>query len=186
MKSKPTDITKNIRLTGNSYAVLALLEQFGESTSYDIKQAIELSIQNFWPVPHTTAYEEPARLATGGYLSVRQEEGGRRRRFYSLTEKGHEALAAWAADPEVAPPQLREEAILKVFAGGDPGPLAESRRAWHEAKRDELAGMLAEVRKAEDSSLAASERTLMSGVGYHQKMIELLDLLAVGGEPGTT
>jgi DNA-binding PadR family transcriptional regulator len=90
MKSNP----KQIKLTGNSYAVLALLEQFGESTSYDIKQAIEISIQNFWPVPHTTAYEEPARLASGGYLSVRQEEGGRRRRFYSMTEKGHEALAA--------------------------------------------------------------------------------------------
>jgi PadR family transcriptional regulator AphA len=177
MKSKSTDIAKNIRLTGNSYAVLALLEQFGESTSYDIKQAIELSIQNFWPVPHTTAYEEPARLATDGYLSVRQEEGGRRRRFYSLTEKGHEALAAWAADPAVAPPQLREEAILKVFAGGDPAPLAESRRTWHEAKRDELAGLLAEVRATGEGSLAASERTLMTGVGYHQKMLELLDSL---------
>jgi PadR family transcriptional regulator, regulatory protein AphA len=173
-----------IKLTGNSYAVLALLDQFGESTSYDIKQAIEASIQNFWPVPHTTAYEEPARLATAGYLSVRQEEGGRRRRFYSLTEKGREALSAWAADPEVAPPQLREEAILKVFAGGDPGPLAESRKAWHEAKREELAGMLREVRKAEDGSLAASERTLMTGVGYHQKMLELLELLEKAGDPG--
>jgi DNA-binding PadR family transcriptional regulator len=176
MKSKP----KVIKLTGNSYAVMALLEQFGESTPYDIKQAIEVSIQNFWPVPHTTAYEEPARLAAAGYLSERQEEGGRRRRFYSLTEKGRKALSAWAADPEVAPPQLREEAILKVFAGGAPGPLAESRRAWHEAKRDELAGLLREVRKAEDDSFAASERTLMTGVGYHQKMLELLDSL---GQP---
>jgi DNA-binding PadR family transcriptional regulator len=179
MKSKP----KAIKLTGNSYAVLALLEQFGESTSYDIKQAIEASIQNFWPVPHTTAYEEPARLAAADYLSVRQEEGGRRRRFYSLTEKGREALSAWAADPEVAPPQLREEAILKVFAGGDPGPLAESRKAWHEAKREELTGMLREVRKAEDGSLAASERTLMTGVGYHQKMLELLELLEKASGP---
>ena len=178
MKSK----YKVIKLTGNSYAVLALLEQFGESTSYDIKQAIELSIQNFWPVPHTTAYEEPARLAAGGYLSVRQEDAGRRRRFYSLTEKGHEALAAWAADPEVAPPQLREEAILKIFAGGDPEPLAEARRAWHEAKREELAGLLREVRKTGDSSLAASERTLMTGVGYHQKMLELLELVERPGD----
>ena len=72
---------------------------------------MEISIQNFWPVPHTTAYEEPARLAAAGYLSARQEEGGRRRRVYSLTEAGREALAAWAADAGVAPPQLREEAI---------------------------------------------------------------------------
>lgn len=176
--------SKVIKLTGNSYAVLALLDQFGESTSYDIKQAIEVSIQNFWPVPHTTAYEEPARLAAAGYLSVRQEESGRRRRFYSLTEKGRKAVASWAADPEVAPPQLREEAILKVFAGGDPGPLAESRRAWHEAKREELSGYLREVRDGEagGEDLAASERTLLSGVGYHQKMLELLDLLAQARE----
>ena len=70
MKSKP------IRLTATSYALLALLDQLGESTPYEIKQAMEKSIENFWPVPHTTAYEEPARLADGGYLSVRQEEGG--------------------------------------------------------------------------------------------------------------
>lgn len=175
MKGKPDPI----KLTGNSYAVLALLDQFGESTSYDIKQAIEISIQNFWPVPHTTAYEEPARLAAAGYLSVREEEGGRRRRFYSLTEAGREALAAWAADTTVAPPQLREESILKVFAGADPEPLAAERRAWHEAKRDELSAMLREVQAAEGFS--ASERTLMAGVGYHQKMLELLDLLAEGG-----
>lgn len=172
MKSK----SKAIKLTGNSYAILALLDQFGESTPYDIKQAMEISIQNFWPVPHTTAYEEPARLAAAGYLTVRQEEGGRRRRFYSLTEEGRRALGAWAADAEVAPPQLREEAILKVFAGAKPGPLAAERRAWHEAKRDELSAMLREVQETEGFS--ASERTLMAGVGYHQKMLELLDLLA--------
>lgn len=176
MKSK----LKEIKLTGNSYAILALLDQFGESTPYDIKQAMEVSIQNFWPVPHTTAYEEPARLAAAGYLAVRQEEGGRRRRFYSLTEAGRKALAAWAADTEVAPPQLREEAILKVFAGADPVPLGAARRAWHEAKRDELGAMLREVRKAEGFS--ASERTLAAGVGYHQKMLELLDLLAQARE----
>jgi PadR family transcriptional regulator AphA len=180
MKSKPTQI----KLTGNSYAILALLNQFGESTPYDIKQAMEVSIQNFWPVPHTTAYEEPARLAAAGYLSVRQEEGGRRRRFYSMTEAGRRALKEWAADVEVAPPQLREEAILKVFAGADPGPLAAERRAWHEAKREELAAMLQEVRSAEDPSLALSERTLMSGVGYHQKMLELLDSLESAGGQG--
>jgi PadR family transcriptional regulator, regulatory protein AphA len=171
MKSK----SKAIKLTGTSYAVLAVLDEFGEMTSYDLKQAMEISIQNFWPVPHTTAYEEPARLTSGGYLAARQEEGGRRRRVYSLTEKGREALAAWAADVAVTPPQLREEAILKMFAGGDPQPLGAARRAWHEGKRDELSAMLREVREAD--GYEASERTLTVGVAYHQKMLELLDLL---------
>jgi DNA-binding PadR family transcriptional regulator len=171
MKSNP----QSIRLTGTSYALLALLKEFGALTSYEIKQALEVSIQNFWPVPHTTAYEEPARLAAAGYLAADQEEAGRRRRVYSLTEKGREALRQWADDPQLAPPQLREEAILKVFAGSDPGPLLEARRAWHEAKRAELEALLGEVRT--HSSDSAAERTLIAGVTYHQKMLEMIDAL---------
>jgi PadR family transcriptional regulator AphA len=167
MKSKP------IRLTANSYALLALLDQLGESTSYDIKQAIEKSIANFWPVPHTTAYEEPARLAAGGYLSVRQEEGGRRRKLYSLTDAGRAALRAWAAEPTAAPPQLRDEHMLKAFAGAEGLPLLEERRAWHREKLAELQGYLEQVREAE--GWEGSERALIAGVAYHRKMLELLD-----------
>ena len=169
MKSK----SKEIKLTGTSYALMAVLHEFGEMTSYDIKQAMETSIQNFWPVPHTTAYEEPARLAAAGYLSARQEEGGRRRRIYALTDKGQKALAAWAAEPGAAPPQLREEAMLKVFAGGDPTGLVGSRLAWHRAKLEELQGYLALVRESE--GFEGSERTLVAGIAYEEKMLELLE-----------
>src|SRR5437660_11268062 len=103
-----------IRLTGTSFAVLSLLDVLGPSTPYDLKQALERSVENFWPVPHTTFYAEPARLAHEGLLSERQEQGGRRRKTYALTDAGRDALAAWAASPELAPPQLREEATLKV------------------------------------------------------------------------
>jgi PadR family transcriptional regulator AphA len=169
MKSK----SKEIKLTGTSYALMAVLHEFGEMTSYDIKQAMETSIQNFWPVPHTTAYEEPARLAAAGYLSARQEEGGRRRRIYALTDRGREALAAWAAEPSAAPPQLREEAMLKVFAGGNPAGLVGSRLAWHRAKLEELRGYLALVRGSE--GFEGSERTLVAGIAYEEKMLELLE-----------
>jgi PadR family transcriptional regulator AphA len=166
MKSKP------IRLTSTSYALLALLDQLGESTPYEIKQAMEMSIENFWPVPHTTAYEEPARLAAGGFLTVRQEEGGRRRKAYSLTEQGREALAAWAADPAASPPQMRDELVLKIFAGADPAPMLAARRAWHSEKLAELQGYLDEVRGNED--WRPSEIVLNTGVAYHRLMLELL------------
>lgn len=168
--------SKSIRLTSTSYALLALLDQLGEATPYEIKQAMDKSIENFWPVPHTTAYEEPARLASGGYLSVRQEEGGRRRKTYALTEAGREALAAWAADPEAAPPQLRDETILKVFAGADPLVFLEPRRAWHREKLAELEGYLRET--SEDEAWRRSALTLTAGVAYHRKMLEMLDELA--------
>jgi DNA-binding PadR family transcriptional regulator len=171
MKSKP----KSIKLTSTSYALLTLLKEFGPSTSYEIKRALESSIQNFWPVPHTTAYEEPARLAAAGYLSAEQEEGGRRRRVYSLTEKGREALAAWANEP-AAPPQLRDELMLKVFAGADPAPLLAPRIAHHRAKLEELRGYLELVR--ENEGFEGSERTLVAGVAYEEKMLEMLEVFA--------
>lgn len=168
--------SKSIKLSGTSYALLAVLDEFGEMTSYDIKQAMESSIQNFWPVPHTTAYEEPARLAAAGYLSAHQEEGGRRRRVYALTELGREVLAEWAADPDVNPPQLRDEAILKLFAGADPDAMQGTRVAWHEQKLKELQGYLQLARAGE--GFGRSERTLLAGVAYHQKMLEAIDLAA--------
>ncbi|HEY5053383.1 MAG TPA: helix-turn-helix transcriptional regulator [Solirubrobacterales bacterium] len=167
MKSKP------IRLTSTSYALMALLDQLGEATSYDIKQALEKTIENFWPVPHTTAYEEPARLAAAGYLSARQEPGGRRRKSYVLTERGREALSRWIAEPSAAPPQMRDEAMLKVFAGADPRPLREPREAWHREKLEELGGYLEQVREAE--GWKGSERALLTGIAYHQMMLELLE-----------
>ena len=173
--------SKSIKLTGTSYALLALLKEFGEMTSYDIKQAMESSIQNFWPVPHTTAYEEPARLAAAGYLAARQEEGGRRRRIYSLTDEGRGALAAWAAEPGAAPSQLREEAMLKVFAGGDPAGLVDSRLAWHRAKLEELRGYLALVRQNE--GFEGSERTLIAGIAFEEKMLELLESVGAASGP---
>lgn len=169
--------SKSIRLTGTSYAVLALLDQCGgEATSYELKQALEISVENFWPVPHTTAYEEPARLAAGGYLTARQEAGGRRKRIYALTDAGLAALAEWAADPVLAPPQLREEAVLKIFAGADPGPLLDSRVAWHQGKKEELEEYLTGVRGVE--GMERAERTLIVGITYEQKMLELLELMA--------
>jgi len=165
-----------IKLSGTSYALLAVLGEFGEMTSYDIKQAMESSIQNFWPVPHTTAYEEPARLAAAGYLTAHQEEGGRRRRVYALTDLGREVLAEWAADPDVKPPQLRDEAILKLFAGADPDAMQGSREAWHRQKLEELQGYLQLARAGE--GFGRSERTLLAGVAYHQKMLEAIALVS--------
>lgn len=172
MKSK----SKEIKLTATSYALMAMLQEFGEMTSYGIKQAMESTIQNFWPVPHTTAYEEPARLAAAGYLAAHQEKGGRRRRVYALTDRGREVLAEWAADTDATPPQLRDEAILKVFAGADPDGLHDSRVAWHREKLVELRGYLNLVRAGQ--GFGRSERTLLAGVAYHQKMLEAIEMVA--------
>jgi PadR family transcriptional regulator, regulatory protein AphA len=167
MKSKP------IKLTSTSYALLTLLDRFGELTSYEIKDALETTVENFWPVPHTTAYQEPARLASGGYLSARQEKGGRRRRRYALTDAGRDALRAWADDPTAAPPQLRDELLLKIFAGADPEPLVAERLDWYRQKVAELENYLAAVKLAPGWS--GPEITLRGGIAYNRAQIELIE-----------
>ncbi|HEY8583741.1 MAG TPA: PadR family transcriptional regulator [Capillimicrobium sp.] len=173
-----------MKLTTTSYAVLGLVDILGEATPYDLKRAIEQSVDNFWPVPHTTFYAEPTRLAEGGYLSETREEGGRRRKHYALTDAGREALRAWVASPRAAPPQLHDEMLLKVFLGGDPQAMAADRKAFHQAKLAELQGYL-------DLHDAAAHdgvrRSLEIGVGYHRGMVRLIDEMsaAIGDDvPG--
>ena len=161
------------RLSGTSYAVLGLIDVWGPCTPYDLKQAIEATVENFWPVPHTTFYVEPERLEKAGLLSVEQEQHGRRRKVYAITPAGREALAAWVAEPSAAPPQLRDEMMLKVFLGADPDPLAEQRLAWHKEKLAELEGYLEAVRAGEGTP--GIERSLVAGTAYTRAVIEMIE-----------
>ncbi len=168
--------TEPIRLTTTSYAVLSLLELLGEATPYDLKQALEHSIENFWPVPHTTFYDEPERLAKGGYLSQSQEAGGRRRKRYTLTDAGHETLRAWADSPGAPPSQYRDEGMLKVFAGADPDVVFAGRADWHRAKLLELEGYLENLKAGcegrREDEWRGPEATLVGGIAYHRQMVE--------------
>jgi PadR family transcriptional regulator, regulatory protein AphA len=170
--------SQDIRLTGTSFAVLGLVDLLGEATPYDLKAALEASVANFWPVQHTTFYAEPARLAKAGYLTVEQEEGGRRRKLYRGTERGRQALAEWIASPDFKPPQQRDEQMLKLFLGADPEPMVEPRIEWHRSKLAELEGYLAAVRetgKAEGFGSEGTERALVSGVFYHRTLLEAIE-----------
>ena len=166
------------RLSGTSYAVLGLIDAWGPCTPYDLKQAIETTVENFWPVPHTTFYVEPARLEKAGLLAVEQEQHGRRRKLYAITDEGRQALEAWVADPSAAPPQLRDELMLKVFLGADPVPLMAERVAWHREKLAELEGYLAAVR--EGGGTPGMERSLVAGTSYSRAMIEMMERLGGG------
>lgn len=172
-----------IRLTGTSFAVLTLLELLGPSTPYDLKQALEQSIENFWPVPHTTFYAEPARLARGGYLSVRQEQGGRRRKLYTLTELGRGALNEWVRAAVVAPPQYRDEGVLKIFAGADPLPILRSQREWHRAKLAELEGYLEGL--GDEQKLQGVRASLVVGTTYHRQLLESIGRFVADAEDGS-
>jgi len=113
--------------------VLGFLRAAGPSTPYDLKQMHAVSVGHFWSIPHSQLYAEPERLAKAGLVSEQREDGGRRRRRFTITPAGEAALDAWLADPQAPTPELRDVALIKVFFGADPRPIAEARLAYHEA-----------------------------------------------------
>jgi len=171
------------RLTSTSYIVLGLVDILGPSTPYDLKRALERSVENFWPVPHTTFYAEPERLAAAGYLTADQEAGGRRRKTYEVTTAGRDALRAWVSTADAGPPQLRDDGVLLVFFGADPRPVNRARILWHTEKLTELEGYLAEHRAS--GGPPGVIRSLIAGTMYHRMSIDLhRQLLALGEAAG--
>jgi PadR family transcriptional regulator, regulatory protein AphA len=104
-----------IKLTPTSHLVLGMV-RLGVGSGYAIKKAADGSTQNFWPISLALVYPELARLEAGGLLKRRNDaQGGRARSAYTITAKGEKALVAWLRSPKVAPVQIRDEAMLKLF-----------------------------------------------------------------------
>jgi DNA-binding PadR family transcriptional regulator len=154
------------RLTDTSYAVLGLVERCQPVTPYQLKQVAEISIVHFWSIPHTQIYTECTRLAEAGLLEEQREQTGRRRRLYTLSEAGREALDEWLADPETALYELRDPGLLKLFCGADPTRLAESQLPRHE-RRLELYEQLWAQEEMPDSMRLALE----SGLGHEREYV---------------
>ena len=152
-------------LTPTSFIVLGLLEAAGPSTPYMLKQGVAGSVGNFWSVPHSQLYAEPARLAAAGYVTEEREEGGRRRRTYAITEKGRDALHAWAHDAALPAQEIRDPALLKLFFGGDPGTLARAEIDRHGAKLEEYRALHAVLPEG------GPRLTLEAGIAYAEAMV---------------
>ncbi|WP_161881446.1 PadR family transcriptional regulator [Deinococcus alpinitundrae] len=122
----------------SSYIVLGLLGQYGPGTSYDLKRWADESVGNFWTFPRSQLYAEPQRLAALGLLEETQEESGRRRRTYQVSQSGRAALQDWLAQP-AGFPELRDLGLLKLFFAEQGTPqqvraLAAEQLALHRAR----------------------------------------------------
>lgn len=106
--------TTQASLGPSSYIVLGLLGQYGPGTSYDLKRWADESVGYFWTFPRSQLYAEPQRLTTLGLLEETQEQSGRRKRTYSITPTGREALVGWLTQP-AGFPELRDLGLLKLF-----------------------------------------------------------------------
>lgn len=159
----------NPRLTETSYVVLGLLEQIAPATPYDLKQAAQVSIFNFWSVPHTQLYNECERLAIAGLLDERREEEGRRRRFYELTDKGRAALEAWRREPTEELVEIRDPGTLKLAMGAEPEALAAAQVAAHQRKLEEYEEL---KRNADDSVPRGMKLALDLGLIHERGMVK--------------
>jgi DNA-binding PadR family transcriptional regulator len=171
------------RLSETSFIVLGLLELCEPATPYDLKQVAKISTSNFWSVPHTQLYTECARLAAAGLLDEEQEQTGRRRRVYRLTDAGRAALDGWRGEPTGELYELRDEATLKLFFGADPGRLAarqveahRQRLAHYEELRANAAS--AELDAAEDGLARGRLLALELGIGHELEFIRYWSELA--------
>jgi PadR family transcriptional regulator AphA len=157
-----------LRLSAVSYVVLGFIELTGEATPYLLKQLVAGSVGNFWTLQHAQLYTEPERLAKAGFLTEERERGGRRRKLYTITEQGRQALEGWRAEPTGAIPELRAPALLKLFFGADPATLAplqiEAHRrklAEYEVIRDSMPESVPEgPRLALDAGIASTRQQI--------------------------
>jgi PadR family transcriptional regulator AphA len=127
-------VPEKIELRPTSYIVLGLLSMFGEATPYDLKQMVSASVGQFWTLPHSQLYDEPARLASAGYVTEKQEATGRRRKLYRITDRGQAALETWLSVLTPEPYVLRDPALLKLFFGADAPTLANAQLQTHRQK----------------------------------------------------
>jgi PadR family transcriptional regulator AphA len=164
-----------IQLTQTSYTVLGLVSLAGEATPYDLKQMVAVSVGNFWSVPHSQLYAEPDRLAEAGYLSVKRESGGRRRKHYKLTSKGQDALERWVKSPTEGSLELRDPGILKLFFGADPSTLAAGQLEHHRRRLKEYES----VRETADEMPFPGPRlALEAGIGHEREYVRFWSKLA--------
>ncbi|HEX2129072.1 MAG TPA: PadR family transcriptional regulator [Solirubrobacterales bacterium] len=165
-------MSSEIRLTPTSYIVLGLLGWMGEATPYELKRVVEERIGNFWSVPHSQIYREPGRLVEGGYVRERRERAGRRRRLFSLTDAGQDALAAWRDEPTDELPELRDLSLLKMFFGGDPAALAAAQLAAHERKLAAYRELATALEASAAELPPGPARTLRAGLRHEEEWVE--------------
>jgi len=127
------------RLSPTSYLVLGLLAREGPSTPYDLERHVRATLGNFWSFPHTLLYSEPPRLSALDLVTETRENGGRRRRVFTITPAGVSRLSAWLDQPSSAPTELRDLGLLQLFFADLASAearlhLAERQLAIHRAK----------------------------------------------------
>jgi DNA-binding PadR family transcriptional regulator len=165
-----------MELSKTAYVVLGML-RLGRRTGYEIKALVDVSTRFFWAASYGQIYPELARLEEAGLVEGEREAGGgRRRKAYSLTTAGEEALREWLASEEPLHTELRHEGVLKFFFADALEPeeqLALVRRigAHHRIAADQLRAIQAGT-PGKETQHRFPLLTLEWGIGYQDQLAE--------------
>jgi PadR family transcriptional regulator, regulatory protein AphA len=171
---------KVINLTPTSYIILGMVSVASGATPYDLKQMIAATVGNFFSIPHSQIYSEPERLAQAGYLDEERERGGRRRKRYTLTQKGRKALVEWIETPTDELYELRDPGLLKLGFGTDPKKLAAIQLEAHKRKLEELEAARSQV--LIPGAPDGARLVLEAGIGHEREYIRFWTKVAKGAK----
>lgn len=172
-------MSDEIELTPTSYIVLGLVDRLGETTPYQLKQAVASSIGNFWSVPHSQVYREADRLTRSGYLSASRSKtpGGRPRNLVVLTSRGRLAFERWLRSTTNELPELRDPALLRLFFDADLAPLARAQLAAHRRQLESYR----QRRKHDTPEPAGPRLTLEAGIAHEREWVRFWSRLSGDG-----
>ena len=122
---------------------------------------------------------EPKRLARLGYLEARKEPGRTRdRTVYTLTDKGVQALRAWAATPVSLTP-IKSEVLVRLLVADLVGEGVTRRSVA--TLRDDVADLSARLAESEANAQALPHRRapLLLAYRFLRRVLEAhLELVA--------
>jgi DNA-binding PadR family transcriptional regulator len=143
------------------YALLGILSQ-GERHGYDLKDAFDERVGEFWALNFGQIYSTLDRLERERLVEWRGEPQERRpdRKIYRITAKGRLELEEWLTRPVRRPRALRDELFIKlVFL--DPNDRAPILDLIGQQKRIYMSHMQRLTRRKVELSSRADRRHLL-------------------------
>jgi DNA-binding PadR family transcriptional regulator len=158
-----------------SYEILGLVGRTGAG-AHDLLRLARRGRMLDW-AGESQYYAEPKRLARLGYLEAQKEPGKTRERtVYRLTEKGIDALRAYAQTPATFTP-LKSDPLLRLLIADLVGEDATIESL--QALRQDLSDLRARLDESVSSAVALPHRSryLLIVIDFHRDYLELHELL---------
>jgi PadR family transcriptional regulator, regulatory protein AphA len=154
-----------------SYEILGLVGR-GGAGPHDLRGVVQRGRILDW-AGESQYYAEPKRLARLGYLEATKEPGRTRERtVYRLTEKGLDALCAYAATPARITP-LKSEPLVRLLIADLVGERLT--REGLVALREDVDDLLARLAEVEASAETLPHRRtyLLLVTGFLRRLLDL-------------